>query len=122
MGLALCAGYLTASADQRWSVSSDLAPSGRLGLEQLYLRAHDATAGDMVLAFVMVNVKVGTDSEVAAYLRSAPNVRAVFDVYGTYDLIVELEAPTLEALYEVLSSSIRKLDNVVSTHTLLAVK
>jgi DNA-binding Lrp family transcriptional regulator len=76
----------------------------------------------MVLAFVMINVKVGTDSEVATYLRSAPNVRSVFDVYGTYDLIVELEAPTLEALYEALSSSVRKLDNVISTHTLVAVK
>jgi DNA-binding Lrp family transcriptional regulator len=76
----------------------------------------------MVLAFVMVNVKVGTDTEVAAHLRSAPNIRAVYDVYGTYDLIVELEAPTLEALYEVVSSSIRKLENVITTQTLVAVK
>jgi len=76
----------------------------------------------MVRAFVMINVRVGTDSEVATHLRSAPNVRAVFDVYGTYDLIAELEAPTLEELYNALSSSIRKLDDVVSTHTLVAVK
>lgn len=76
----------------------------------------------MVKAFVMINVRVGTDSEVANYLRSAPGVRAVFDVYGTYDLIAEIEAPTLEELYKVLSSSIRTLDNVVSTHTLVAVR
>ena len=47
----------------------------------------------MVVAFVMINVKVGTDSEVARELRSVPNVRVVYDVYGTYDLIAELEAP-----------------------------
>jgi len=70
----------------------------------------------------MINVKVGTDVEVASQLRSVPNVIAVYDVYGTYDLIAELEAPTLDELYATLSSGVRSLDNIVSTHTLMSVR
>ncbi len=76
----------------------------------------------MVKAFVMINVKVGTDVEVARQLRSVPNVSAVYDVYGTYDLIAELEAPTLAELYATLSSGVRSLENIVSTHTLMSVR
>lgn len=76
----------------------------------------------MVKAFVMINVKVGTDVEVARALRSVPNVRAVYDVYGTYDLIAEVEAPTLDELYATLSLGVRSLDNIVSTHTLMSVR
>jgi DNA-binding Lrp family transcriptional regulator len=76
----------------------------------------------MVKAFVMVNVKVGTDVEVARQLRKVPNVIAVYDVYGTYDLIAELEAPTLAELYATLSSGVRSLENIVSTHTLMSVR
>lgn len=76
----------------------------------------------MVVAFVMINVKVGTDTEVAGKLRTIPNVRAVYDVYGTYDLIAELEASTLAELYETISTRIRRLDNIVSTHTLMAAR
>ena len=76
----------------------------------------------MVVAFVMINVKVGTDTQVAEELRLIPNVRAVYDVYGTYDLIAELEAPTLTELYETLSTRVRRLDNIVSTHTLMAAR
>jgi len=76
----------------------------------------------MVKAFVMINVKVGTDVEVAGKLRLVPNVVAVYDVYGTYDLIAELEAPTLAELYATLSSGVRSLDDIVSTHTLMSVR
>jgi len=76
----------------------------------------------MVKAFVMINVKVGTDVEVARQLRSVPNVVAVYDVYGTYDLIAELEAATLDELYATLSSGVRSLENIVSTHTLMSVR
>jgi len=76
----------------------------------------------MVKAFVMINVKVGTDVDVARELRSVPNVLAVYDVYGTYDLIAELEAPTLAELYATLSTGVRSLENIVSTHTLMSVR
>jgi len=76
----------------------------------------------MVKAFVMVNVKVGTDVEVARKLRLIPNVLAVYDVYGTYDLIAEVEAPSLAELYETLSSGIRTLEDIVSTQTLMSVR
>ena len=76
----------------------------------------------MVKAFVMINVKVGTDVEVARQLRTVKNVVAVYDVYGTYDLIAELEAPTLDELYDTLRSGVRSHENIVSTHTLMSVR
>ena len=76
----------------------------------------------MPKAFVMMNVKVGTDPEVVEALRRMEHITGVFEVYSVYDIVVEVEAGTLEELQEIIALRIRKLENVMSTHTMIVAK
>ena len=76
----------------------------------------------MALAFVLVNADVGLEKEVAAALRGLDEVRMVWEVYGAYDVVARVEAETVERLKETVISEIRRLDNVRSTLTMIAVQ
>ena len=76
----------------------------------------------MTLAFVLVNADVGMEKEVAATLRGIDEVREIWEVYGSYDLVAKVEAETVEKLKETVVPEIRRLDNVRSTLTMIVVK
>ena len=73
----------------------------------------------MPMAFVMMNVKVGTDRDVVGGLRRLKDVEKVYEVYGVYDIIVEVKADSMSELKETVNSEIRRLENVLSTHTII---
>ena len=73
----------------------------------------------MPMAFVMMNVKVGTDREVVGELRRLKYVEKVYEVYGVYDIIIEVKAASMSELKETVNSEIRRLENVLSTHTII---
>ena len=73
----------------------------------------------MPMAFVMMNVKVGTDVEVVDRLRSLKEVTGVFEVYSIYDIVAEVKTDSMGELEEVLRSKIRRLENVLNTHTMI---
>jgi DNA-binding Lrp family transcriptional regulator len=73
-----------------------------------------------VLAFVMINVKVGTDRETVVQLKAIKGVREVDEVYAVYDIVAIVEAETMEKLNDIVNVEIRKIENVTSTSTLLA--
>ncbi len=76
----------------------------------------------MPLAFVLVNVEAGTDREVLANLKKVPEVKAAYMVYGVYDIVVMIEADTLERLREMVTKKIRQLDKVRSTMTMIVME
>ncbi len=71
------------------------------------------------LAFVMINVKVGTDREVVGKLRALKGVKEVYEVYAVYDIVAIVEAETMAELNDLVNSEIRKIDNVTSTNTVI---
>ena len=73
----------------------------------------------MPMAFVMINVKVGTDREVVADLRQLRFVVRVYEVYGVYDIVAEVNAETMDDLKDTVNLKIRRLQNVLSTHTII---
>lgn len=73
----------------------------------------------MPMAYVMMNVKVGTDVDVVKQLRVLKQVIGVFEVYSIYDIVVEVRTDTMGELEEVVNSKIRRLDNVLNTHTMI---
>ena len=75
-----------------------------------------------VLAFVMINVKVGTDRDTVAQLRKMKGVKEVFEVYAVYDIVAIVEAETMVELNEVVNVEIRKISSVTSTNTMIAEK
>ena len=71
------------------------------------------------LAFVMMNVKVGTDREVVNQLRKLKGVKEVYEVYAVYDIVAIIEAETMVELNDLVNSEIRKIENVTSTNTII---
>ena len=75
-----------------------------------------------MLAFIMMNVKVGTDKEVVNKLRALEGVKEVYEVYAVYDIVAIVEAATMSELNRLVNQEIRKLESVTSTNTIIAEK
>ena len=75
-----------------------------------------------LLAFVMINVKVGMDRDVVNQLKALKGVKEVDEVYAIYDVIAIVEAETMPELTELVNTQIRKIPSVTSTNTIIAEK
>jgi len=73
----------------------------------------------MRLAYVMINAEVGATDEVLEEVRGIPEVKEAHLIYGVYDIIVRVEAETVQGLKDIVASKIRSIDNVRSTLTLV---
>ena len=76
----------------------------------------------MNLAYVLINTDMGSEERVTNDLNKIEEVQEVFGVYGVYDLVVRVEADTMEKLKATISDSIRTLENVRSTLTMIVVE
>jgi len=75
----------------------------------------------LATSFVLINVEIGAEEEVLNDLRPIPEVKEAHLVYGVYDIIAIVEAPTMQELKDVISLKIRRLDKVHSTLTMIVV-
>lgn len=73
-------------------------------------------------AIVLINTNIGTEEEVMNELLKIEGISEAYIVYGVYDIVVKIKAPTTEALKEIISSKIRKISNVRSTLTMIVVE
>jgi DNA-binding Lrp family transcriptional regulator len=73
----------------------------------------------MPSAFLLINCKLGSDRDVINRLSKIPVVIEVYRVYGAYDIVVRVAAGNVEKLQQALQSDLKRLDNVVSTVTLV---
>ena len=74
----------------------------------------------MAKAYVLINSEIGGEQEVVDQLKAMKEVVEVSVVYGVYDVIVKLEAESMEALKELITSKVRHLNKVRSTMTMIA--
>ena len=72
----------------------------------------------MVGSFILLNCKKSQEKNVIVHLREIPEVKDIQCVTGPYDILVKVEASTIEKLNEVVTWKIRKIKNVRSTYTL----
>ena len=73
----------------------------------------------MNLAYVLIHTDLNSEWKVTNDLNKIEEVKKVYEVYGVYDLIVRVEAETLEKLKTVVSDSIRTVENIRSTLTMI---
>ncbi|MDQ1279944.1 MAG: hypothetical protein QG670_1206 [Thermoproteota archaeon] len=71
----------------------------------------------MAMAFVLINVESGADTEVLQALKKLGNVKEAYQVYGVYDIVAKVEAETMDKLKEIVTNRVRRLDKVRSTLT-----
>jgi len=75
----------------------------------------------MTVAFLFINADIGAEDKVVVELRKIANVKEAYVTYGVYDIVVRIEAESLEKLKEIVTSKIRQLANVRSTLTTIVV-
>ena len=70
-------------------------------------------------AFVLLNTELGMESKIIESLADVDEITNIYSLYGIYDIIIEMEADTMDRIKEVVFNKVRRLDNVKSTITLL---
>ena len=73
----------------------------------------------MATAFVLINAELGAENEVLRDLKAIQEVKDAHMVYGVYDIIIRVDAETLQDLKDAISLKIRRLDKVRSTLTMI---
>ncbi len=72
-------------------------------------------------AFVFIKTEPASMPEVLKKLRAVEGVEEAEMVYGVYDIVAEVKAETMNSLMQIIAYSIRRIDNVCETQTLLVI-
>jgi DNA-binding Lrp family transcriptional regulator len=70
-----------------------------------------------VSAFILIEVTGDHTKSAYKTIQRMAGVKASYMVSGSYDILVQVEAETLEALSDLLLSKIRSVDGVTKTTT-----
>lgn len=76
----------------------------------------------MPRALVLMNAEMGYENKLVDELKKTPNVSEVYAVYGVYDVMVKVEADSMEQLRDAISTGLRRIDGVKSTLTMIIVE
>jgi len=76
----------------------------------------------MATSYVLINCDMGSEGSVIDDLKSIPGVKNVNGVFGAYDIIVEVQTPTVDKLRETITMKIRKIAGVRTTLTLMTIE
>ena len=74
------------------------------------------------LAFVLINTEIGSEDELKKEITKISNVKEAHVVYGVYDVVAKVEAESLEKLKEIVTWTIRRLNGVRSTLTMIVME
>jgi len=72
----------------------------------------------MEKAIVLVNLSPGSEEQSIASLRGMAGIKAVYQLYGLYDLLVMVEGVDDAAVKSTIADNLRSKPGVVSTITM----
>ncbi len=72
----------------------------------------------MVIGVTMVNVAPGKEKDVYLRIKEMKNVREVYHVFGEFDFVVIIDAPSLSDLNKTVDE-IRGVEGVTKTQTVV---
>ena len=73
----------------------------------------------MPRAYVLFNVGSGAEEQVLKEAKLIEGVQEAYVSYGVYDLILKVNAASMEELKQLVTHRLRSIDNVRSTLTLM---
>ena len=76
----------------------------------------------MVVAYVLLIVKPGEETNVSEKLKGMKEVKDISVVYGEYDIIAKVEMENMEGLQNFLIKEIRAMDEIERTSTMISLK
>ena len=74
----------------------------------------------MVTAIVLLNIARGRVAEVAEHLAGLEEISEVYSVAGRYDLAAMVRVKSNEALADVVTTKLQRVDGIETTETLIA--
>ena len=76
----------------------------------------------MPIAFILINTETGSESDVLESLKEVEGIQEAYSVYGVYDIIVKIEAESMDKLKDIVTWRIRRLNKVRSTLTMIVIE
>ena len=76
----------------------------------------------MAIAYILINCELGSEESIIQQLKNLDGISEVRGTFGAYDILVKIESPTVEALREIITWKIRKIDQIRSTLTLMGIE
>lgn len=67
----------------------------------------------------MLNTELGREASIMDALGGVKEIKGMHSLYGVYDIIIEVEAESVDKVKEIVFNKIRRLDHVKSTVTIL---
>ena len=77
---------------------------------------------NMATAYVLINCELGSEESIISQLKAINGVKEVHGTFGAYDILAKIESPTVEALREIITWKIRKIEKIRSTLTLMGIE
>ncbi len=71
-----------------------------------------------VSAYILIQTEVGKAASVAEEVRRLPGVVAADDVTGPYDVVVRIEAASIDDLGKVVVGRVQMLDGITKPTTM----
>jgi DNA-binding Lrp family transcriptional regulator len=73
-------------------------------------------------AFVLINTNYGVDDDILVdQLKKIEGISEAYRIYGIYDILVKIEARTIEQIREVIGRKLKNIRNIKSTITMVAI-
>ena len=76
----------------------------------------------MATAYVLINCELGSEESIIQELKNLDGVIEVHGTFGAYDILAKIESTTVDALREIITWKIRKIDQIRSTLTLMGIE
>ncbi|MHA2233681.1 MAG: Lrp/AsnC family transcriptional regulator [Candidatus Hodarchaeales archaeon] len=73
----------------------------------------------MATVFVLINTELGAEERVLAALKAIAAVNEVYVIYGAYDVIAKVVAPTMDVVKTIISEEIRNVPEISSTFAMV---
>lgn len=70
---------------------------------------------------MLINAEIGAEEDVLNAVSKIPEVKEAYMVYGVYDVIIVVEATTMQELKDAIGLKIRRIEKVRSTITMIVI-
>lgn len=75
-----------------------------------------------VKAYIMINVKTGTEDEICEKVLKYSEVEEAAAIYGEFDLILKIKAKDMNHLDRLIVDKLREIPDILLTATMLIAK
>lgn len=75
-----------------------------------------------MLAYVLLGVAPNTEEKVYAKLKKIPEVKSINILFGSWDIVAQVEIKSVASLNEFMLDKVRKIPEVNLTATMIVAK